>query len=243
MNNIKNTIYIAILSTLLIACQATVESEQQEFDNTKNQVSALSGIFPRYSPIITSHVTELSNQWEKASKTSGEDEKIKALQNINKSAKIGNIKPLFDLKKELETTKDDIRYIEEQNTSNVEISVLRDIDACHLVIQNVESKFIGETISDVNVATVEINGFISQLKNANKYIALSVNKIKDIEKEKADAAREADKQQSNTVKENDAQAESNVPVKQAEEMVKCKYCKKSSLASNSKCTHCSAPLK
>lgn len=251
MKKIKILAYLAVIATVLFACKASVEGEQKKFDAAKNEVSGLAGVFPRYTPIVTEHVAELDKKWAIAMSISGEEEKIKAMQNVNSSAKMGRVKPLYDLKQEFKNIEDNIRFIEGRNASEVEIAVLREMDEADVTLKKIKGTLAGAAISDVSLAAVEINGFISQMKDANKYIALAVKKIKDkdaAEKAAKDkAAKEAQaaaKAQEGTAtnKTSDQSQTISAPVNEEVKMVNCKYCKTSNAATNAKCKNCGAAL-
>ena len=240
MKKIINITICLFTAILFIGCAASVEGEQKSFDKVKAEIQGLSGIFNRYTPIIERQITELDLKWANAMKIDGEEAKIEALELVNNNSRLGIIKPLYNLRRCLTKVEADIKYIRKRRSNEVEIATLKDTDAASDKLLEVENLVAGTPIENIDDATMEINGFITQLNKANKYVSIAVNQIKQkIAAEKKAKARKKENKSYSTNKGSSKSKSSSEPV---QKMVKCKYCKSSYPKGSSKCKSCGAKL-
>ena len=244
MKKIINITVSLLIAILILGCAATVEGEQKSFDKVKSEMQGLSGIFNRYSPLVESQITELDSKWAKAMKIDEEVAKIEALEGVNHNARLGKIKPLYDLRRCLTKVESDIKYIRKRRTNEVEIATLKDMDIASDKLLEVENLVAGTPIKNIEAASMEINGFIMQLNRANKYVSIAVKQIKEkIEAEKRanEIAKRANEMENSSYS-NENSSEPNTSSQPVQKMVKCKYCKRSYPVGSSKCKSCGARL-
>lgn len=243
MNSIKRLAYLLVITTVFMACKATVEGEQSKFNSAKNDILELSAEFPRYAPVVESYITELDAKWEKAMEIGDEKAKIQALKSVNSIVRKNKVKPLYDLDAQLEVIEGDIAFLQGRSADEVEIVILKEIDDANSLLAEVNSTLGGSAIADPSQAVIEINGYISQIKEADKYMAMAVKKLKDkdeaLEQAEKEAAEAAKAQEVSSTTQSQA---TTVSTKEEVKMVKCKYCKASSKATATKCSGCGAAL-
>ena len=175
---IKLTLSLFV-TTLLVGCAATVEGEQKSFDRAKADIQGLSGNFNRYTPLIKSQIADIDAKWAKAMETAGEDAKIEALEEVNKIVRLGRIKPLYELNRSLNKIESDIKFMRKRSTAEVQVSTLKEIDLAEAELKEVKNLVSGGPIENIDDAPIEINGYISQLNKAGKYVGIAVKQIKD----------------------------------------------------------------
>jgi hypothetical protein len=167
------------VTTLLVGCAATVEGEQKSYDRAKAEIQGLSGNFNRYTPLIKSQITDIDAKWAKAMETAGEDAKIEALEGVNKIVRLGIIKPLYELNRSLNKIESDIKFMRKRSTAEVQVSTLKEIDLAEAELKEVKNLVSGGPIENIDDAPIEINGYISQLNKAGKYVGIAVKQLKD----------------------------------------------------------------
>jgi hypothetical protein len=245
MKKIINTTLSLFTALLFIGCAATVEGEQKSFDKVKAEIQGLSGIFNRYTPIIEAQITNLDSKWANAMNIDGEEAKIEALEGVNDNARLGSIKPLYDLRRCLNKVAADIQYIRKRKSNEVEIATLKDTDLASEKLQEVESLVAGTPIENIEDAPMEINGFIMQLNTANKYVSIAAKQIKEkiAAEKRAKAKAKADaRKKENSSYSNKNTSKPKTSTEPVQKMVKCKYCKSSYPEGSSKCKSCGAKL-
>lgn len=248
MKKIINIILSLYVAMFLLGCAATVEGEQKSFDAVKAEIQGLSGNFSRYTPLIEAQIIDLDSKWSKAMETIEEDLKIEALEEINDIARLGAIKPLYELKKTISKIESDIKFIRKRSTVDVEITTLKETDLAEAKLTEVKVLIAGTPIENLEDAPMEINGFISQLNSAAKYVGIAVKQIKDKiaaekrAKAKAQAKADATKKANTSYSTNKNTSNTKSSSKPVQKMVKCKYCKTLNAKGTSKCKNCGAKL-
>tara|TARA_B100001094_G_C17967979_1_gene688821 strand:- start:163 stop:903 length:741 start_codon:yes stop_codon:yes gene_type:complete len=246
MKKIINITLSLFVTILLAGCAATVEGEQKSFDKAKAEIQGLSGHFNRYTPLIKAQVTDIDAKWAKAMETVGEDAKIEALEGVNNIVRLGSIKPLYELQRSLTKIESDIKFMRKRSAAEVQISTLKEVDLAEVKLKEIQNLVSGAPIENIDDAPIEINGYISQLNSAGKYVGIAVKQIKDKiaaeKKAKAKAKADARKKANSASSTNKGSSKSKSSSEPAKKMVKCKYCKGSYLEGTSKCKSCGAKI-
>ena len=174
-----------------------------------------------------------------------EDAKIEALEGVNDIVRLGSIKPLYDLKRSLAKVESDIKFMRKRSTAEVQISTLKEVDLSEAKLKEIQILVAGTPIENIADAPMEINGFISQLNSAGKYVGIAVKQIKDKiaaeRKAKEKAKSEARRKENNSYSKKKT-SKPNTNSEPVQKMINCKYCKSSCPTGPSKCNSCGAKL-
>lgn len=245
MKKIINITLSLFVTILLAGCAATVEGEQKSFDKAKAEIQGLSGLFNRYTPLVKVQVADINEKWANAMETVEEDAKIEALEGVNDIVRLGSIKPLYDLKRSLAKVESDIKFMRKRSTAEVQISTLKEVDLSEAKLKEIQILVAGTPIENIADAPMEINGFISQLNSAGKYVGIAVKQIKDKiaaeRKAKEKAKSEARRKENNSYSKKKT-SKPNTNSEPVQKMINCKYCKSSYPSGSSKCNSCGAKL-
>ncbi len=237
---------IVCIIAVLVSCKATVEGEQSKYERNKNELSGLAITYPKFADPINAHISIIEKKWQEALAISGDEEKIKALSNINKTFKPTAVRTLMELEKSISTLEADIKFLEEQKASNVTLGLIREIDEARQKIQETENalKNTEEEVTDLNQMQTIVGGHLTNMNKVKGVISAQANKIR--EEQKAEQESQQASQQGEASQAGDDHSSdktSTAPAAPAKEkMVKCSYCGTKNKESRVKCSNCGASL-
>jgi rubrerythrin len=234
---------------MLWACSKSVEGETKKFNSKVNQAKTISVKYPNLKSFVTTEISGVEAEWEKAIAIQDEDEKIDQMSVVNLFTGKGILGALRSFDKTYKSINDKISSLTSKSkTPSEQIASDFAVKEANTALKSVNIKRL-VTLDSKSVAIDSIN----QMKLVLLEGSEALNKISKAIKDRLDAealARKELKAKNNSKKVSTTSGKTKVsnspktsPVTQTAAMWKCKKCGSKHAASASKCKSCGAPKK
>ncbi|MDX1903884.1 MAG: hypothetical protein SFU27_06975 [Thermonemataceae bacterium] len=178
MKKLQLSFAIFLLFLGFSACKKTSEGEQTKWKSTQMQAETLKKDFPAFASVIDTKMKEATSKWEAAQKVSNEEEKIKALAEVNSSFNTGFFHDLGFVKMKKESVEKKLKELSGKKVKKAALSqvnnAIKDADA---VLVEVNS-LMNSSVSSVSDADTKAKDAQSKLTNVETKLKNAIKKAK-----------------------------------------------------------------
>lgn len=102
----KSLLYLLLLTLLVVSCKRTESGEKNRWQTNQNMIQGLAAKYPAFRNVLEARLAEASQLMDKANAVSGEEERIEAMSDANRSLNVQFINELKKVDDKITTIRD-----------------------------------------------------------------------------------------------------------------------------------------